>query len=371
MIASGANQGKAAATPLLIGANYPGTTFARLNAEIYRIFIWNTPLNPVELLQVEIWLRDRYAQAYPWASAPAFTVFHGDSIMQGTAAGGTDGDINATAPYKAAQTLGLSLGQWMNLGIPGIQTRTMDSLAPSWVDPLPALLGKYVNLVAFEWYNEAVPFGDPTPYNDGVTYLANRKAASSKFRIAWGTSTDTSQGIVNNTRRSAYNSAWDSAHANVDSYISIHTDGNVGDTNAFTNHPTNFSGDGVHLSGTGYTALGTLLSNGVTALPMVYEIVGPSGGAHGVASSAFTVNLSKMSALNDTITLTASEGTITATAAGATITGNGTGTVQVQMPANMFTFTFTYTPGTAGAKTITPTNGQAWTDPAASNYTAS
>jgi hypothetical protein len=68
----------------------------------------------------------------------------------------------------------------------------------------------------------------------------------------------------------------------------------------------------------------------------------------------------------DQITLTASAGTITATAAGGTITNNGTGAVTVK-PVNGAT-SFTYTATATG--TITYTNGQNWTNPATTSYTA-
>ena len=183
------------------------------NAEIFDILVWNKPLTPAQYMQAQMWACDKYGQAYPWASVTAINTFFGDSITQGVGAS----TIAHQAPYLAAQSLGLNFGQWHNIGIGGITVANMGVLAPSWVDPIPALISKKINLVGFEWHNENLTNPTlPLPYNHAVTYLAARKAIANQ-RTVWGTSTSESADPIAN--RASYNSAFDAAHANVDSYV--------------------------------------------------------------------------------------------------------------------------------------------------------
>lgn len=105
-----------------------------------------------------------------------------------------------------------------------------------------------------------------------------------------------------------------------------------------------------------------------------YTVSGPSSGLPNVASTDFTLILANSGtfdgAATSTITIAASNGTITATAASGSITNNGTATVTVKPAVDTSSFTFTYTPTTAGAKTLTFTNGPGWTNPSAATYTA-
>lgn len=100
-------------------------------------------------------------------------------------------------------------------------------------------------------------------------------------------------------------------------------------------------------------------------------ISGPSHGAVGSPSSAFTATLANGATFcgDQVVTLTVSGATLTATAAGGSVTGNGTGTVVVTPAAAQTAFTFTCTPASSGSKTLTPTSGQdQWTMPTPSTY---
>jgi hypothetical protein len=91
-------------------------------------------------------------------------------------------------------------------------------------------------------------------------------------------------------------------------------------------------------------------------------------GTAGAASPPFTITATS-GPFNggQSVTLTSSD----ATDAIASSTGaSGTGALTVTPPAGMSTFTFTVTRLTGGTSTITPTNGQGWTNPAATSYTA-
>lgn len=239
------------------GNNFP------VRAEILDLLVWSVPLTPPQYVQAEKWARDKYAQTYPWAALTAVNVFFGDSITQGVGAS----DTVHQAAYLAAQTLGLSLGQWHNVAVGGITTSNMGVLAPTWVDPLPAMYGKKTNLVGFEWYNQSFVggCGAPCPFNTAQTYVAARHLIANQ-RVVWGTSTAYSGDP--NAGRNSYNSSFDATipNANIDSYMAIHNNVQIGDSSAYAAHTVNWS-DGVHLSNTGQPFLATEFVNGIGALP--------------------------------------------------------------------------------------------------------
>jgi lysophospholipase L1-like esterase len=136
------------------------------------------------------------------------------------------------------------------------------------------------------------------------------------------------------------------------------------------NTGTQFDVDLVHPNNAGHASLAKQFQivSGTTA----YAVSGPSSGASGVASTTFTVTAGGSSSFSglQTVTLTANNGTITATAPSGSISNNGTSAVTITPAASATSFTYTYTPASAGSKTISYTNGQGWTNPTASSYTA-
>lgn len=229
--------------------------------DIFEILVWDTTLTCTEVMQAQMAIADKYGQAYPWAAQSKFYVFDGDSIIMGIGATASEN----TAPYKAAQILGLPYGAWANLGIGGIVPSQMNQLAPSRVDNISALINKDVALVAFEWYNQRA--GAPGPYNASLAYLTARKAASSRTKIVWGTSTDSLADFGNETNRNAYNAAWDAywagAHPLIDSYMSIHTNTTVGTAGTYATATS----DNIHPNNAGHTALAALMATAIAALP--------------------------------------------------------------------------------------------------------
>ena len=233
--------------------------------DIFEILVWNTTLTCTEYLQAEMAIRDKYAQAYPWAGQSRFYVFDGDSITMGVGASAAE----KTAPYLAAQSLGLPYGAWSNLGIGGVVPSQINTLAASRVDNISALIGKDVALSCFEWYNQRA--AAPTPYNASLAYLTARKAASSRTKTVWGTSTDSQADNASETNRGAYNSAWDSywagSHPLIDSYMPIHNNASIGVNGSITGPSTTYSGDGIHLNDAGYVVLASLMQTALAALP--------------------------------------------------------------------------------------------------------
>jgi hypothetical protein len=159
----------------------------QFNGEIFEILVWSNPLTPAEMLQAEMWICEKYSQSYPWAGLSAFNVFFGDSITAGFNASAAD----KRPAWLAASSLGRGFGQWSGCAVEGVNLSQMDTLAATWIDPIPALLGIPVNLVGFEFINTSVqtPGNDPAVvFAAANTYLGNRKAITN-LRTVWGTST--------------------------------------------------------------------------------------------------------------------------------------------------------------------------------------
>jgi hypothetical protein len=236
---------------------------APVNAEIFDIVVWNKPLTPAQMMQAHMWAADKYAQTYPWAAVAAINTFFGDSITAGVGVSGAGTpDVTKTAPWIAAQTLGLTLGQWHNAAVGGIALDNLNVLAPTWVDPIPALTGKNQNIITFEWANQR----DSTT-TKGAIYLAARKAVSGN-KTVWGTSTSGSA-YDPSADRATFNTAWNTigtgAKTNIDSYMPIHTDTHIGVNGSYATYSS--GGDGIHLTDTTYPYLAALFVTGINGVP--------------------------------------------------------------------------------------------------------
>ena len=276
------------------------------SVEVFDVYLWNAPLNPEQIMQFQHYVDYKYGQTDPWAGQAKYNVFFGDSYTAG--AGALPG---YSWPYLTAQALGLSYGQWMNLGIGGITTAGMDTLASAgvasgggWIDPLPAYLGKTVVMSGYEWYNEALANPPPGPYNATQTFLNHRRLVNN-LTIVWGSSNDYN---VVDANRLSFDAALDTACAsspgtsvlnyptvcsNMDAYVAIHNDPAIGcespsstaacnglsassyETNCSptlsatcSTTPYYWAGDGLHLKGQsgascGYCILSTSPPSGI------------------------------------------------------------------------------------------------------------
>jgi hypothetical protein len=250
---------------IFIGTNDISKNF---NGEIFEILVWNTPLTPPQYMQAEMALRDKYSLAHPWAGLSSFNVFHGDSITDGINASG----VAHCAPYLASQSLGLNAGQWSNLGWGGATLSTMTQFAPTWIDPIPALIGKPVNVVAWEFVNSNSAnnqFAAPS-ITQANSYLSARKAVPN-IRTVWGTSTSLNANFSGDmdpvAGRADYNAAFDAAPTvNIDSYMPIHLDTHIGVDGSYATFSTPTGGDGIHLTDTTYPFLAALYVSGIQAL---------------------------------------------------------------------------------------------------------
>jgi hypothetical protein len=230
-------------------------------ADIFEIVAWNVELTPAECLQFHGWACEKYAQTKPWSALSRFTVFDGDSITMGS---GSSGAITVSPsksyPYKSAQSLGLSYGQWSNTGIGYRDLVEMNSKFALDVGALATATGKPLVVAAFEWYNSKA---HTDPQAEARTYISTVKAFGAK--LVWGTSTDHFGSP--DTARETYNVSFDSDHAAVDAYVPIHNDATIGVDLATENFTANFYADKVHLSDAGYTVLAGLMTAGINAIP--------------------------------------------------------------------------------------------------------
>ena len=231
----------------------------RAAVDIFDIVVWDRTLTPTEVFEASDYFYDKYSQTKPWASVSNITIFDGDSITAGVGATTVGG-----YPYKSAQSLGLTYGQWTNLGIGGIKMSHMITKLPEW-NGIGAALSKGMRVAAFEYYNQK---GDgaasiQTQNNSYATTV--RGYANTK--LALGTST--SHTGDPDATRTAVNAYYDINFATYsDAYVAIHNDANIGISGAATTdaNVTYFS-DGVHLKPAGYTVLASLFTTGLQAIP--------------------------------------------------------------------------------------------------------
>lgn len=237
-----------------IGAS-PGQDGLGADAELYEVIVWSRPLTAAEVMQAEIWVRDKYGAPVPWAGAP-FRVFHGDSL---TAGQGSDLPLG-NYPARVATLNGWRLGQWSNLGHTGISMSGMRAEAAVEIDPMVALCGASpVHLAAWEWFNQrGLDPAQAVAQTSG--YFAERRAAG-VARLVLATSTDAADRNEGGSqpRRAAYNAHFDANwRAVADRYAPIHTDPAIGVEGACpiaAPFGPYFVEDGIHLLDPGFAVL--------------------------------------------------------------------------------------------------------------------
>jgi len=243
---------------LTIGAINAANVFS-YHGDVFEILVWNVALTPAQYMQAEMWLRDKYALAYPWAAVSKMPIFLGDSLGAGV---GASHLIN-TNHWIAAQTnLGLTYGQYQVLAIGGQTMDNMTSMASSYVTPIAAQIGKELGVICWEWANQR----DSTT-TKGALMLAALKAVPN-IQTVFGTSTSASA-YDNSADRASFDAAWDAVWAgpktNIDSYMSIHTDAHIGVDGSYATFSS--AGDSVHLPDATQPFLAAIYSSGFNALP--------------------------------------------------------------------------------------------------------
>ena len=195
------------------------------NADIYEIWVWSVALTPVELLQAHAYACSKYSQPVPWLSVPYFLVCDGDSITMGSGAAGS-----GSYPYQLAAAMGLSYGQWTNVGVGGITSGYMNTKAPTDLAGIPAVTGKPMRICAFEYYNQKA--NSAASIESAFQAYAARVRAYANTKLVWGTST--SSGSDPDSTRASYDTWCDSNAASYcDAYVALHNETHIGVSGSF------------------------------------------------------------------------------------------------------------------------------------------
>lgn len=259
--------------PLVIGARSDNT-----NAGIFdmtEVMIFNTVHTPAQVVQVQKWIANKYSQALPWAASNGQLVVQGNSIIAGY-----NTSMNDYRPTSvAASQLGLALGQFSNLGVSGIPLDSMNAIATTQVDPLPAALGYPIKLVGFEYVNDAWLVHTKTAAAvtaDMQTYIQNRRAAlGATSRILFTAPIDsTNDETDTNTKRNTVIASLIAGYSSwgADGLVRADQDANIGVAGAVNagSEATYFQADKVHLTAavtsSGGVSLGTAIASGITAV---------------------------------------------------------------------------------------------------------
>ena len=241
----------------------PATPTTACKAEMYDVIVWNQTLTHNEVMQAEVWARDKYGSPYPWAGAP-FRVFHGDSLTAGMALSGI---LENSYPAKVAAANGWPLGSWTNLGNVGTTMVSMVTEAKNEIDPMLPFLGNTpMHLAAWEWYNQkGLPVtGNGSSTGQTTKYFTDRRAAG-VAKLVLMTSIDAGDPVDSPASRAAYNAYFDANHGPslCDAYIPIHTIAEIGVEGACPNAAPGapyFQDDLIHLTPTGNGILATAVA---------------------------------------------------------------------------------------------------------------
>lgn len=225
--------------------------------DVYDIIVWNKVLTPTEVFQATDYFYNKYNQTKPWAAVSNIVVFDGDSIT---------GNVGATAvsggyPYKTAQSLGLSYGQWTMTAVGGITMTNMTAKYAEW-SGIGSLLGKGLRVAAFEYYNQKALSAAAIEAANNAYSVAVRAVPRTKLILG----TSTGYNLDPDATRVAVNTYYDTNFATYcDSYVPLHNDTSIGNTAAYAANSATYWSDVVHFKDAGYTILAGLFTTGITA----------------------------------------------------------------------------------------------------------
>jgi lysophospholipase L1-like esterase len=349
------------ATPRTIEFGRSPTGSSYSNFEAYEILVYSAAQSDADRDALIAYAVDTYGlRGTQYAKQIAY---EGDSIAAGTGLGATE----YSYPQQTYDAANDSWRQTQRTAS-GSTIATLTDRAAS-VDGL--LISGATNVLHVLIGRNDVTTADnsATVYGDLVTYVQARVAAGWQVWVGTCIATgSTLQGTIDALNAKIRGTSGNGviADAGASRVIDFAADPRFDATGDSSSH-TYYQGDNTHPSAAGAAVMANIVkphlaSSGVT-------VSGPASGTAGEASTAFTVSRATGTFNGvESVTLTASEGTIDATATGGTITDDGTGTVTVKPADGESSFTFTYTPATSGARTIAVTNGQYWTNPANVEY---
>lgn len=230
-----------------------------LVGDVFGYLFWDRPLTQAQALQAHAAACARFKQPVPWAGG-RFYVNHGNSETMGTGVSVPED----TYPFQMAQQLGLSYGQWGNLGVGGIAIPKMDELAQAEIDAISAVTGVPTVLSVFEYYNSRG--AHPGPANQMTAYLQARRAAGSL--VVLGSSMDSY--LAPEADRADYNAFLDANHSSLaDAYAPLHQDSRIGVSGACgAAQPSTYFVDQIgHCTPEGYAVAAGLMATAVGTLP--------------------------------------------------------------------------------------------------------
>lgn len=245
-------------TTFAIGAVSNGALPAAV--DIFDIVVWDRLLTPTEVLQATNFYYNKYSQTKPWAAVSNFTIFDGNSITAGVGSSNVAGSY----PYKSAQSLGLTYGQWSNLGVGGITMTNMVVKLAEW-NGIGTLLSKGMRVAADEYFNERVT--NPATLQAALSAYCSAVRGYANTKLALGTST--SSVFDPETNRDQYNTFIVNNSATLaNARVDLHLNANIGVSGAAaTDGNVTYFSDGVHLKDAGYTVKAGLMTTGLSSIP--------------------------------------------------------------------------------------------------------
>jgi hypothetical protein len=198
---------------------------------------------------------DKYAQPYPWAGLSYYEVFDGDSQTHGE--GGTFTSFqDGTWPNYLMASNSRGFGSYTNLALGGLTSSHLTAYATVHYAGLSQAIGLPVIVHGFEYYNQ------PDANAAGVkAWVAAIKAADPSLITVIGSSIDNGQlpGDFRRDNRASFNTAISAPDANIDVFVPIHTDPNVGVEGACPDNPgpygPNFADVVGHPTNAGYQVI--------------------------------------------------------------------------------------------------------------------
>jgi hypothetical protein len=213
-----------------IGGTFDNQANCAWQGDLLEQGTFSSALTLPDQLRLVKYANDAYGtpNVYPWTGA-TFNIMEGNSLTQGL--GRSQPEF--TWPYLAAQTMGLTFGQWSNIATSGISIVGLTNRGAAFIDPVPGIVGVKTRMSIFEWYNSAA--APTTPYDQMIAYLNARKTANAGIKIAVGDSLDSNSTAVNTTGyatwhgwRTSYNNALASVFSPADVRVALSANTNIG-----------------------------------------------------------------------------------------------------------------------------------------------
>lgn len=226
-------------------------------------------LTPVEVLQLEVAMRQRLNQPLPWGGLARFDIGDGDSISDQVGI-----DPQYGFHYLMQQQRGHKYGQWSNFSIGAIRAQQSTAKFQEIADFL-TYLGIPGNLTFFEYINgKNAGRTSAQLIQDLKDYVTTARVKAPSARLNMADSTGYGDDVSVHpyaTNRGVFNASFADASTGLgpvsDAITRISLDPLIGDGGAFSNYgATYIQSDTVHPNVAGHAQLATDVLPGLTAL---------------------------------------------------------------------------------------------------------